>query len=235
MRGTWFLGVMALAAVVAVGARWSGYPTQKSAAPQVNAAPVPLPGTGFTEGEKQSIAILQTFIVAALDDLEPTRGTVETRLTPDGKRERYVTSGKFGMSRVGNYYNIDHGDERLVGNLDDYEPEQVYDEFERTPVRRSFNIPHLVVSADGKPLTHENMSIVWRRHGQELDADAAIVAAIRKNLAAAKLGEEFAFEVPGFIGWAKPLKLTKKECLSCHPSMKVGETAAISAYFTPKD
>jgi len=41
------------------------------------------------------------------------------------------------------------------------------------------NIPHVVASADGLPLTADNVSI------------------------------DFGFEIPGIEGWATPLKLTK--------------------------
>ena len=53
---------------------------------------------------------------------------------------------------------------------------------------------------------------------------------IRKKVAAANLGQDFDFETAKHYGYAKPLKLTKKECLPCHQGMKVGDTVAISVF-----
>ena len=240
MRGTWVFGIMAFLAVVAIGAKWSGYPGlveegQKAEVKQK-------PGTGFSDEEKLKVQILQEFIVTALEDLEPTRGSVETHVDENGKKVRYISAGKFGMGRVSTPYSAEHGSEKIIGSLDGYEydllrrmaEEGKRPEWLKNNVRLNlkFDVPHLVVSANGMPLKVDNVEIVWRRHDDTFDVDPEIMAAVRKNLAAAKVGEELAFEVPGFKGWAKPLKLTKQECLSCHSGMKVGDTVGISAYFS---
>jgi hypothetical protein len=245
MRGTWVLGIMAFLAVVTIGARWSGYPAVAEEFQKTEPKPKQKPGTGFSDQEKLKVQILQEFIVTALEDLEPTRGSIETLVDENGKKFRYMSSGKFGMGRVSTPYSVEHGSERIIGSLDGYEYDLLrrMDEEGKRPewlkenvrLNLKFDVPHLVVSASGKPLAEDNVEIVWRRHDETFDVDPEIMAAVRKNLAAANLGEEFAFDVPGYKGWAKPLKLSKQECLSCHPGMKVGDTVGISTYFSATD
>jgi hypothetical protein len=175
------------------------------------------------------VEVLNDFIVAALDDLEPTRETES--LNPDGTYTKYV--GQFGMSRVAPPFAFQHDDVVFVGS-----PLREL-ELIRTPNGMRYQpapyVPHFVASADGKPLTAENISIVWTGRGGKLNGEADLLAAIRRKVATANLGEDFGFDAFGFEGWAKPLKLTKKECLSCHPGMNVGDTVAIAAYLSPKE
>lgn len=234
MRGTWVLGLLALATTLVLGARWAGYPVQQEKKPEVVQKPVVKidPVRGFSEQEKQVVTVLHNFIVTALDDLEPTRGTQQTRLNPDGTYTKYIGEAEFGMSRVDSPYVFEHDDMRFVGLP--LRQLEVVD----TPVGKKYvdipYVPHLVVSAGGRPLTEEKLSVVWTGNSGSLAGQDEVLAAIRKNLAAGLLGADFGFEIDGFEGWAKPLKLTKQECLSCHPGMSVGDTVAIAAYLSPK-
>jgi hypothetical protein len=190
------------------------------------------PSDGFSERERSVVEALNNFIVTALDDLEPTRGTETTELNPDGTYTKYIGEGKFGMSRVATPVVFQHDDVQFVGApLTGLE---IIDTPEGKKYERAPYVPHFVASADGKPLTSDNISVVWTGRGGKLDGESDLLAAIRRKVSVANMGEDFGFEAFGYSGWAKPLKLTKKECLSFHPGMNVGDTVAIAAYLSPK-
>jgi hypothetical protein len=103
-----------------------------------------------------------------------------------------------------------------------------------TKNKSSPDAPHMVISsASGKPLTSENLQM--DDGFDKMPGGAEVLRELRKRVAAANLGQEFGFETKDRFGWAKPLKLTKKECLGCHEGMKVGDTVAINAFLLPKN
>jgi hypothetical protein len=194
-----------------------------------------IPPKGFDAARAVRVEEIHAHVIAALDDLDPANGIRRVK-TPSGEKIVKVPP-RFGASRM--ELHISHNGERY-----------------NTGTTRSgsgtSDPNYFVLSAHGKPLTEENLD--WPKHergfGEPMvrDPDPRIeklrkeseerfrtmqkerLDAVRRLVDRANRGLDSGFETAGAYGWAKPLKLTKTECLPCHAGMKVGDTVGIIAY-----
>ena len=260
MRGSWIVGTSAGAASIAIGAAvlMQGAdepPDDVVGAASPKSAPEPpresfvqasqvqehrIPPKGFDAARAARVEEIHAHVIAALDDVDPANGIRRVK-TPSGERIVKVPP-RFGASRM--ELHVSHNGER----------------YNTGTTRRGSGTADpnfFVISAHGKPLTAQNLD--WpksekgfatpmvdpdpdprfeelRRESEERyrTMQKERLDAVRKVVGRANRGLDSGFEAAGAYGWAKPLKLTKAECLPCHAGMKVGDTVGIIAYIHGK-
>jgi hypothetical protein len=249
MRGTWVLGAAALALTAGAflyttnkpsGARAEQPIAEPTASEFVQAAQqqqafVP---KGFDNRQAARVEEIHAHVVATLDDLDAANGIRRIK-TADGERVIKV-SPRFGESRM----------EVLISHNG-----EIYATGTKRPGSGTSDPFLMIASAHGKPLTAASLD--WQKPGEmEIQQGVPVdrsspeeskrslerfyesmsdrIEALRKVVARANLGLDSGFETDTVYGWAKPLKLTKNECLPCHQGMKVGDTVGIIAYMHGK-
>lgn len=197
-----------------------------------------LPPKGFDWARVARVEEIHAHVVATLDDLDPTNGIRRVK-TAQGERVVKVPP-RFGASRMEILFT--HNGE-------------LYNTGTTRPTPGGSDPLLVIASAHGKPLTAENLDwpkpAKWRFTQREEAkspptetekqsnrryeaAQNRRLDALRKLVERANMGKDSGFEVSNEYGWAKPLKLTKEECLPCHQGMKVGDTVGIIAYMYGK-
>lgn len=222
MRSIWTIATVGLAGILGVGACYSPEPEKISevadppALPETSMTqvqqPAPFTPQRFTPKEQERVNEIQRLIVEALDDVDLAYGI--KKVVIDGEVVRIRVPAQFGVSRMDIPMMHNGKMLNLAGKSQAHDP-RLY-----------------VVSADGRPLTDENLAAAPSVNGaKEWDR---VIAAVRENLALAVAGKDFEFETAHNYGWAKPIKLTKAECLPCHQGMAVGDVVAVASYVVPK-
>ncbi|MDQ2985971.1 MAG: hypothetical protein M3R13_04535 [Armatimonadota bacterium] len=259
MRGRWIVGIAAcLAAGVGIWLVASVDPDQTARQGAVEPTDVPfvqtaqqiqIPPKGFDDARAARVEEIHAHNLAALDDLDPANGIRRIK-TAEGERIVNVDP-RFGGSRMDVMFTHNgemtwtgtkrpgtgtsdpfmlivsaHGKPLTAENLSWQKPaKQPF-----TPLAEAARTLTETEKRSAKRMEALKKESDKRRHAtqkQRLDA-------LRRLVSRANEGRDSGFETSDAYGWAKPLKLTKNECLPCHQGMKVGDTVGIIAYMYGK-
>ena len=98
----------------------------------------------------------------------------------------------------------------------------------------NMQVEFYAVSCSGKPLNEKLMSLHPDFGGyarlSKPEAQQEVVSFATKAVKPLRSDQVYRGLVDGCEAQAKALKLSKPECLSCHPGMRVGDPAAILVY-----
>lgn len=164
---------------------------------------------GFSEEQAAEARRVYAEVVSALNDLDLANG-IERVTGSNGKESRRYVEPMFGFTRTG--IQITH-----QGST-------------RKPIPHD-HVGVFGLGAKGKPLTTENLRV----YGQipvktERPVQLAKVE-LSKMVAEGRVHHESSISDSDLKIWIKPLKLTKRECLSCHEGMKIGDVVGALAFY----
>jgi len=161
---------------------------------------------------------LQTGIQAALDDLSMTKMQVVPGIDAKGRPTTYCVSPTFGLRRIPSVGVLHNGVLRQAG----------------TPIffeTKGWVLEYFAVSSLGKPLAPGKM-IVHKNVGPFAVSASAkeskeILAFADRACSAVGAKGSYKGEIDGSSVEARPLRLSKPECLPCHQGSKIGDPMAV--------
>ena len=160
---------------------------------------------------------LHRALQSAMDDLTMTNLREMTTVDPNGKKQTIKVSPTFGISRSVPIAMRHNGVIRDSGEV-----------FVQ-------NVPEFYgLSSKGEPLDGKNLTLHsdlgFHARGAKPEFKDAVLNFAKKAIRPLKSKEVYRGLISGYTAQARAIKLSKPECLSCHPGMKKGDNAAIIVY-----
>ena len=180
---------------------------------------------GLPETKEARIESMHSGFQTALDDLSMTRLRTVTGVDNLGKPVTYKVAPIFGVRRVPTIPVLHNG---VLRDSD----------VPMTFGTDTWKVDYYAVSNSGKPLSQRHMHFhtgfgsFAGAHPEQLSKE--VVEFADKALPAFSKGNVFPGKINGLEAQARPLRLSKAECLSCHKASKIGDPMAIIVYVVAK-
>lgn len=167
------------------------------------------------------ISRIHAGIQKALEDLAATESRTVTGVNFKGEKTTMTVPATFGLRRVPTVTVLHNGVLRDSG----------VPAFQPSP---NYRLDYFAVSRTGKPLQVGRMRLqddfkpayIDINHGLEKE----ILEFADRSLAVLKKKDVYSGTVGDMKTTARPLRLTKAECLKCHSGSKIGDPLAIMVY-----